>query len=216
MRALGPDERLSLDLDAEVFVDGNYVGQVKALRVPETGSILLAPGVHRVEVRKPGRFPVQRTVTMKDGREFEAFTYGLRELVPTRANIAIQGIAVDGKLALTELPGRILEPVEVADLNAKNEVCPTSGVVTSTTNEEVVVDWDGADPTFFCGPKHALDELLFAANGDASAGGGVVAQAVSTRAAPATLNARNKKAMPPKIGGPASHARRPHPRLTQG
>ena len=52
------------DLDAEVDVDGNYVGQVKALRVPETGSILLAPGVHRVEVRKPGRFPVQRTVTV--------------------------------------------------------------------------------------------------------------------------------------------------------
>lgn len=52
------------DLDAEVFVDGNYVGQVKALRVPETGPILLAPGIHRVEVRKPGRFPVQRTVTV--------------------------------------------------------------------------------------------------------------------------------------------------------
>ncbi len=52
------------DLDAEVFVDGNYVGQVKALEVPETGPILLAPGIHRVEVRKPGRFPVQRTVTV--------------------------------------------------------------------------------------------------------------------------------------------------------
>jgi len=53
------------DLDAEVFVDGNYVGQVKALEVPETGPLLLAPGVHRVEVRKPGRFPVQRTVTVE-------------------------------------------------------------------------------------------------------------------------------------------------------
>ena len=53
------------DLDAEVFVDGNYVGQVKALDVPETGPILLAPGIHRVEVRKPGRFPVQRTVTVE-------------------------------------------------------------------------------------------------------------------------------------------------------
>lgn len=50
------------DRDAEVFVDGNYVGQVKALAVASTGPILLAPGVHRVEVRKPGRFPVQRTV----------------------------------------------------------------------------------------------------------------------------------------------------------
>ncbi len=53
------------DLDAEVYVDGNYVGQVKALAVPETGPLLLAPGVHRVEVRKPGRFPVQRTVTVE-------------------------------------------------------------------------------------------------------------------------------------------------------
>ncbi|MEZ4453800.1 MAG: hypothetical protein R3B09_30370 [Nannocystaceae bacterium] len=50
------------DRDAEVFVDGNYVGQVKALEVKSTGPLLLAPGVHRVEVRKPGRFPVQRTV----------------------------------------------------------------------------------------------------------------------------------------------------------
>lgn len=57
-----------VDLDAEVFVDGNYVGQVKALRVPETGPILLAPGIHRVEVRKPGRFPVQRTVTVEKAR----------------------------------------------------------------------------------------------------------------------------------------------------
>lgn len=95
--------------------------------------------------------PVQRIVTMKDGREFEAFTYGLREQVQTRENIAIQGIAIDGKLALTELPGRILEPVEVADLSAGAKTCPTSGVVTSTTGEEVVVDWDGTEPTFFVG-----------------------------------------------------------------
>lgn len=124
--------------------------------------------------------PVQRSVIMKDGREFEAFTYGLREQVPTRQNIAIQGIAVDGKLALTELPGRILEPVEVADLKAQNEVCPTSGVVTSTTGEEVVVDWDGTEPTFFCGPQHALDELMVAASGDAAASSGGTAQSAAT------------------------------------
>ena len=50
------------DLDAEVYVDGNYIGQVRALRQRSTGPLLLAPGVHRVEVRKPGRFPVQWTV----------------------------------------------------------------------------------------------------------------------------------------------------------
>ena len=56
------------DLDAEVFVDGNYVGQVKVLQEPETGPLLLAPGIHRVEVRKPGRFPVQVTATVKKDR----------------------------------------------------------------------------------------------------------------------------------------------------
>lgn len=123
--------------------------------------------------------PVERSVTMRDGREFKAYTFGKRNLVPTRENIAVQGIALDGKLALTELPGRIMEPVEVADLNAGSEVCPTSGLVTSTTGEEVVVDWDGADPTFFCGPKHAMDELMAAA-GDETMSGGVTAQSTGT------------------------------------
>jgi hypothetical protein len=50
------------DQDADVYVDGNYVGQVRELHNTTTGPIRLAPGLHRVEVRKPGRFPVQRTV----------------------------------------------------------------------------------------------------------------------------------------------------------
>lgn len=50
------------DQDADVYVDGNYVGQVGEIQNATTGSLRLAPGVHRVEVRKPGRFPVQKTV----------------------------------------------------------------------------------------------------------------------------------------------------------
>lgn len=50
------------DLDADLFVDGQYVGQVGAMGKEPVGPVKLAPGVHRVEVRKPGRFPVQRTV----------------------------------------------------------------------------------------------------------------------------------------------------------
>lgn len=46
------------DLDADVWVDGQYIGQVAAV----SGHLKLAPGVHRVEVRKPGHFPVQRTL----------------------------------------------------------------------------------------------------------------------------------------------------------
>jgi hypothetical protein len=44
--------------DADVWVDGQYIGQASAV----SGRLRLAPGVHRVEVRKPGYFPVQRTV----------------------------------------------------------------------------------------------------------------------------------------------------------
>jgi len=56
------------DLDAEVFVDGNYVGQIKVLQDPATGPLLLAPGIHRIEVRKPGRFPVQVSASVKKDR----------------------------------------------------------------------------------------------------------------------------------------------------
>lgn len=55
------------DLDADLFVDGQYVGQVGAVGKEPLGPVELAPGVHRVEVRKPGRFPVQRTVRV-DGK----------------------------------------------------------------------------------------------------------------------------------------------------
>lgn len=47
--------------DADVWVDGQYIGQVTQV----TGRLRLAPGVHRVEIRKPGHFPVQRTVRVE-------------------------------------------------------------------------------------------------------------------------------------------------------
>ena len=55
------------DRDADVWVDGHYVGRVDALGEGKLPPIRLAPGVHRVEVRKPGRFPVQRTVRVDKG-----------------------------------------------------------------------------------------------------------------------------------------------------
>lgn len=50
---------VAADTDADVWIDGNYVGRVADL---SPTAVKLAPGKHRVEVRKPGRFPVQRTV----------------------------------------------------------------------------------------------------------------------------------------------------------
>lgn len=50
------------DLDADVFVDGNYVGQVGDIQGTAAGPMLLVPGKHRLEVRKDGHFPFQRTI----------------------------------------------------------------------------------------------------------------------------------------------------------
>jgi hypothetical protein len=55
------------DSDADVYVDGNYIGQVGSLTAAGTEPLVLAPGVHRLEVRKPGRFPVQRTIRVEGG-----------------------------------------------------------------------------------------------------------------------------------------------------
>ena len=55
------------DVDADVYVDGNYIGQVRSLTAAGAEPLVLAPGVHRLEVRKPGRFPVQRTIRVEGG-----------------------------------------------------------------------------------------------------------------------------------------------------
>ena len=123
--------------------------------------------------------PVQRTIAMRDGRQFDAFTYGARTLLPTKQNIAVQGIALDGKLALNELPGRVLEPGEAAA--AGGEVCPASGLAAASLGAETAVDFGDAMPVFFCGPAHA-HEAMIAASGDESAPAaeGIIAQSTYT------------------------------------
>jgi len=59
------------DADADVYVDGNYIGQVGSLTAAGADPLVLAPGVHRLEVRKPGRFPVQRTIRVEGGQGSE-------------------------------------------------------------------------------------------------------------------------------------------------
>lgn len=56
------------DADADVYVDGRYVGQISAIEASTAGALELAPGLHRVEIRKAGRFPVQRTVRVDETR----------------------------------------------------------------------------------------------------------------------------------------------------
>ena len=108
---------------------------------------------------------LRRTVLLDDGRKLKAFAYGRRENQPPLADAPLHGIALDGKLALSEWPGRILEPVELADAKAArpgDPLCPASGQPVSRTGTETALR-TGQDVQFFCGPAHAGTALREAA-----------------------------------------------------
>lgn len=47
--------------DADLFIDGQYLGVIKE-QGQSVAAPRLAPGTHRVELRKPGYFPYQRAL----------------------------------------------------------------------------------------------------------------------------------------------------------
>ena len=161
------------------------------LAVPESVRRLLPAGVvalleQRVEARgdllvqaetsATGGCQISRTTTLRDGRVFEAHTFGRRGAMPTRDDIAIHGVALDNKLALADLPGRVLEPVEVAArvaAGAKMEVgadLPGAAPQAQTEDrEEVVIAWDDTRMTRFRGKAPAIAALIDAESGEQSA-----------------------------------------------
>jgi hypothetical protein len=177
-------EGIQAELEEPVRGRGDYL---VAAAVAMPGKELLVPAIQR------------EVVMQKTGRRYAAFTYGLRTELSSRNDMAIQGISLDGKLALSDVPGRLMEASEIKDLKSADPsatVCPTSGLPTESNGDEVVVDWDGDHQTFFCGPNHATDQLLEAAsmeasalppiasaNGSASGGSGIVAESTYTEGA---------------------------------
>lgn len=110
---------------------------------------------------------ISRTVTLRDGNVFEAYTFGRRGAMPTRDYIAIHGVALDGRLALSDLPGRVLEPSEVAAGLAQGvvlEECPESSGTAHQNNatNDVVIAWDDMRMTRSCGEVHAMNALAHA------------------------------------------------------
>ena len=54
---------------------------------------------------------IKRWVTLPDGRTFEAFVYGDRRFLPTVSKLAISGISLGEKFAVSEKPYRIVGPL---------------------------------------------------------------------------------------------------------
>lgn len=148
-------------------------------RVSGRGDLLVA-----ATVAMPGRErevpAVSRTVDIA-GREYEAFTYGNRESAMSRTGMAIHGIALDAKLAFSEWPARVLEPLEVAEARAKLKsppLCPVSGAVLDENGDEVVLDWSLEQAQWYCQAGHAMQELQAAAAAEAALPPGVAANGI--------------------------------------
>ncbi len=125
----------------------------------------------------PGFEPVFRTASIGEKR-FKAYVYGRRDGEPTRPDIALHGVALDGLLAVDENPLRLLDPDEAAATLATDPMCAVSGLAASGFGQAVVVD-EGGQPLALCSPAHAEalnDERILAESGgsgtDSTTGGG--------------------------------------------
>jgi len=104
--------------------------------------------------------PLQRRVVIGD-RRLEASVYGLRLGEPTQLGVPLHGVALDGKIALSESPYRPLEAIEQAEQRAQlaaagapDPICSISAEPASVRGIEVAVD-DGESVAWFCAPAHA-------------------------------------------------------------
>lgn len=72
---------------------------------------------------------VYRTAVV-NGQEYRAHSYGRRGTLNTLAQASLNGIALDGRLAVSDSPIRVLEAGETADTRGVTQVCPISGIET--------------------------------------------------------------------------------------
>lgn len=116
---------------------------------------------------------IDRKVTLRNGQVFDAYTYGRRGAIPTRDNIAIHGVALDGKLALSDLPGRVLAPTEIASRLAAGIVMEEPAGLPGTgppmdAGDEVVITLGATRMARYNDEIHAIAALLDAEGAEQS------------------------------------------------
>lgn len=125
-----------------------------------------------------------RYAETRQGRVYETHVYGRREHdLRWLTDIHLLGVAVDGELALSEVPARRLEAGEVPPRGKKQvEVCPVSGLSTEreaaqagqAVPETVAVVETGDELVFLCDGAHFLpyvEGLILAEAGTGGAQG---------------------------------------------
>jgi len=134
-------------------------------RIDAKGDLHVTAASAPVAARPAGSQAIRHTAVLSDGRELQAYVYGRRDGQPSRAAIPLHGIAIGKRMALSEWPGRVLEPLERTEAKASmagEPICPTSKLSTASTGDETAVKV-GTDVEFYCGKSHAQSELIHAA-----------------------------------------------------
>ena len=108
---------------------------------------------------------IRRQVTTSDGVAYQAYVYGTRSGQPTTTNLPINGIALDGKLAVAESPVRVMNAGEkIAATTPVVEVCPISGdTVAAAHSGAVPPDGSaieiGGTVHFLCSGGHIIEVI---------------------------------------------------------
>ncbi len=139
-------------------------------RIDARGTLQVTAAGAPVSARPKGSPVVWHTAVFEDGRKLQAHVYGRRENQPSRANLPLHGIAVGKRFAVSEWPGRVLEPIERADVKAalaSEPICSTSQRPVSSAGDETALKV-GSKVEFFCGKEHAQHQLVQAAAAEAS------------------------------------------------
>ena len=105
-----------------------------------------------------------RRIAEIDGKSYEAFVYGRRATQLTRENISLHGIALDGAVALSESPVRVLDAGEppTAGKQRAAESCPISGQAVEASSAglaasaQAVTAESGDTVYFLCSGGHMV------------------------------------------------------------
>lgn len=126
-------------------------------RVSGKGSISTLSGT---PVPGSGNVIAKTRHALIDRSEYEAFPYGRRATKEDLPVVSVLGIALDGQLAVSDSPIRVLEPGETADGKKVEEVCLISGDTTPVkingslnTGELTAVETNGMIQ-MVCKPAH--------------------------------------------------------------
>lgn len=167
-----PERALELSVPFVVARDlPRSVQQLLEERVSARGSLEVFGAVPQ-----PGKAqsftPTFRHATVGEQR-YDAFVYGRRLGQGTRANIALNGIAIGDRLALNESPLRLLDSAETSLRvpSPVDAVCSVSGNPAAATQTPLAADV-GGETFVLCGPSHVLRLAANLADAEDDAGAG--------------------------------------------